>query len=125
MGSPDADSSSARRSVLGVLAVTVVFVLLASSALLRSSIVLDPTVAVGMLVLFGGLVGVLLWRRGRTPEEPAEASEEDSNVWDAIPSWQYEGRHVESGGLARSEQERALQDIQQQAEELSEDPSEE
>ncbi|SFR33381.1 hypothetical protein [Halogeometricum limi] len=38
------------------------------------------------------------------------------SVWDAIPRWQYDGRHVESGGLTRSEQEDALADVQRQAE---------
>lgn len=44
-----------------------------------------------------------------------EAGEDDGGtVWDAIPDWQYDGRHVESGGLARDEQERALRDVQEQ-----------
>jgi len=37
------------------------------------------------------------------------------SVWNAIPSRQYEGRHVESGGLARGEQEAAIEEIQQDA----------
>ena len=39
----------------------------------------------------------------------------DGTVWDAIPSWQYGGRHAESGGIARDEQERALRDIEERA----------
>jgi len=33
---------------------------------------------------------------------------DDGTVWDAIPERQYGGRHAESGGIARQEQERAL-----------------
>ena len=39
-------------------------------------------------------------------------------VWDAILSWQYGGRHVESGGLTRDEQEGALEEIRAQAAEI-------
>ncbi|MCU4925405.1 hypothetical protein OB905_05300 [Halobacteria archaeon AArc-dxtr1] len=46
---------------------------------------------------------------------------DDTSVWDAIPSWQYGGRHVESGGLARGEQEQALEEIQEQAAEIERD----
>ncbi|SFR35308.1 hypothetical protein SAMN04487947_0298 [Halogeometricum rufum] len=45
----------------------------------------------------------------------ADRGEGDS-VWEAIPRWQYDGRHVESGGLTRGEQETALADVEQQAE---------
>jgi hypothetical protein len=38
-----------------------------------------------------------------------------SDVWEFVPSWQYTGRHVESGGLARDEQERALAEVEEQA----------
>ena len=37
------------------------------------------------------------------------------SVWNAIPSRQYDGRHAESGGLARGEQEAAIEEIQEQA----------
>ncbi|WP_128478372.1 hypothetical protein [Halorussus pelagicus] len=49
-----------------------------------------------------------------------ESSDGDSGgtVWDAIPSWQYRGRHVDSGGVTRDEQERALGEVQRHAEEL-------
>lgn len=43
----------------------------------------------------------------------------DHSVWDVIPSWQYTGRHVESGGLSREEQERALREVQDEADEIS------
>jgi len=35
--------------------------------------------------------------------------------WNAIPDWQYDGRHVESGGLTRGEQEQALEEINEDA----------
>lgn len=41
--------------------------------------------------------------------------DERGSVWDAIPRWQYDGLHVESGGLTRSEQEAALADVERQA----------
>lgn len=41
---------------------------------------------------------------------------EDGSVWAAIPSRQYEGRHAESGGIARAEQEQALEELQDQEE---------
>ncbi|MCW8171891.1 hypothetical protein [Natrialba swarupiae] len=112
-----------------LLGVAVVFVLLGSSALLRTPSLVSPTTAVGVVAVLAGLVAVLLWRRpgpgagvdsAGTDSSDDDAS--DSGVWNAIPRWQYEGRHVESGGLARGEQEQALADIQRQADELSDDP---
>ena len=49
-----------------------------------------------------------------TETEPSD--EGDGSVWDFIPGRQYSGRHAESGGIARGEQERALQDIERKAE---------
>ena len=60
------------------------------------------------------LVVVLLLRN-----RPGVDDGEPHDVWDAIPSWQYTGRHVESGGLARDEQERAVADVERQAAEQS------
>jgi len=45
-------------------------------------------------------------------------SEADESVWGAIPARQYEGRHAESGGITREEQEDALEDVQEQASEM-------
>lgn len=50
--------------------------------------------------------------------EDDEGTDHADDVWDLIPSWQYEGRHVESGGLSRDEQERSLADVQRQAEQV-------
>lgn len=47
-------------------------------------------------------------------------SDDDGDVWDAIPGSQYDGRHAESGGLTRGEQEAAIRDVAEQAEELDE-----
>ncbi|MFC6904025.1 hypothetical protein [Halalkalicoccus tibetensis] len=44
----------------------------------------------------------------------------DGSVWNAIPDRQYGGRHVESGGLTREEQERSIEEVQRQAEETME-----
>ena len=60
------------------------------------------------------------WLRARRTSEEGGGDEADAEgdgtVWDAIPSWQYGGLHVESGGTTRDEQERALGDVQRQAE---------
>ncbi len=82
--------------------------------LLVSSVggVLFEHVGVGIAIALCLTLIVLLLRR-----RPGSDEGETHDVWDVIPSWQYAGRHVESGGLARNEQERALADVQQQAEE--------
>jgi uncharacterized alpha-E superfamily protein len=59
-------------------------------------------------VVVVSLTAAVVTARRRRPES--------SDVWEVIPSWQYTGRHVESGGLARDEQEAALADIEEQAE---------
>lgn len=43
------------------------------------------------------------------------SSTESESIWNAIPNWQYDGRHAESGGLTRGEQEQALQKIHDDA----------
>lgn len=67
-----------------------------------------------LLSAFLGIAGLVtagvLYRHARRETTDGES------VWDAIPEWQYEGRHVESGGLARGEQEQALREIQDRAE---------
>lgn len=110
---------------LGRVATIVTVVLLGSSLFVRSTSIVDPVTVIGGSIVFSALAIGLEWRRSAT-DDPASADESEdedrSNVWDAIPSRQYGGRHVESGGIARGEQERALQDIQRQADELSEEP---
>ena len=129
MARSETDSTDGGRSSLWPLAVGLAFVLLGSSLLLRSSVAVEPSLAAVGLATLAVVAAVLFVRRtgtaGSDHDEDDTVEDADSSVWDAIPSWQYEGRHVESGGLARSEQEQALRDIQKQADELSDDPPEE
>jgi hypothetical protein len=67
---------------------------------LRVGWVVEMGVAVSICV--AGAVGLVMWA--------ADGDGEDS-VWNVIPDRQYEGRHAESGGIARAEQERALDDL--------------
>ncbi|WP_440766637.1 hypothetical protein [Natronorubrum sp. DTA7] len=130
MKTPDTSSESRAGSGrrLRRLAIVAVFVLLGSSLLVRMTSVVDPVLAGGVLAVLAVLgVVVVLSSVGSSAEthggdESGDADDGESDVWDAIPSWQYGGRHVESGGLARGEQEQALRDIQQQADDLSEEP---
>lgn len=112
----ESDQEAASRSWLSQSLLVVVVVLLGSTVLIPLAGA-DPILVGGILALLVGVaIGVLWWR---ADDRSAEASEtEDASVWNAIPSWQYSGRHVESGGLARGEQEEALADVQQQAEEI-------
>lgn len=133
MGRPntESESTSVRSSRARRVALAGAIVLLGSSVFLRSSSIgLDVFGLAGSALLAGaGLVLLaLLWSSGDAVDADRSARDEaddgDSSVWNAIPPWQYEGRHAESGGLARGEQERALQEIQREAEELSDDSSE-
>ena len=89
------------------------FVILALWLLVGS--VLTPlfgwTVALAVAVVAGLAAAVLLRRH-------AAGTELRGSVWDAIPSRQYAGRHAESGGLARDDQERALERTREAAEEM-------
>ena len=38
----------------------------------------------------------------------------DGGAWDAIPEWQYDGRFAEAGGLTRSEQEAAIEELREE-----------
>ncbi|AXR80137.1 hypothetical protein [Natrarchaeobaculum sulfurireducens] len=124
----ETDPTDGGRSSLWPLAVGLAFVLLGSSLLVRSPAAVEPSLAAVGLATLAVVAALLFARRtgtaGSGHDDDDTVEDEDSSVWDAIPSWQYEGRHVESGGLARSEQEQALQDIQKQADELSNDPPE-
>ncbi|WP_424016728.1 hypothetical protein ACOZ4N_12630 [Halorientalis pallida] len=51
-----------------------------------------------------------------TESDDAGRGDDTGSVWDFIPGRQYSGRHAESGGIARGEQERALRDIERKAE---------
>lgn len=52
---------------------------------------------------------------GAVDADDGDADSGGNSVWNAIPSRQYTGRHVESGGLARDDQEKALAEIEEQA----------
>ncbi|QLG26022.1 hypothetical protein HUG10_18290 [Halorarum halophilum] len=86
------------------------FVVLALFLLLGSSAIAlfywRPLLAAVIVVVVAAVLSKLRSSRG---------SDGTRSVWNAIPSWQYSGRHVESGGLTRDEQERALQDVQREA----------
>lgn len=73
----------------------------------RLALVLVATALVGLLALAADRV--------RTAAGDA-ASRGDGDGWSLIPNRQYEGRHAESGGIARGEQERALREIEEDAE---------
>ena len=40
-------------------------------------------------------------------------ADRSGDAWDGVPSWQYAGRYVELGGLTRSEQEEAIDEVHQ------------
>ncbi|NGM68616.1 hypothetical protein G6M89_06265 [Natronolimnobius sp. AArcel1] len=140
--SPDSDADSAataspRRSWFRRVGLAAVAVLLVTSVLMRSSVIDSGSLSDPASVLLAGtavlvLLAVLWSSRSSSDETPDQDQGRDrdgddggdSSVWNAIPSWQYGGRHVESGGLARGEQEQALQEIQEQADELEESPRE-
>jgi hypothetical protein len=64
---------------------------------------------------------LLSWLCSRLGSDDGEdGGADEGSVWDAIPSWQYEGRLAESGGITRGEQERALTDIERRAKEIDE-----
>lgn len=61
------------------------------------------------------IVAAVLVAVGRSRSRASDANSEGGSVWEAIPSWQYDGRHAESGGLARGDQEAALAEVEEQA----------
>ncbi len=85
------------------LAVALFAVMVLPSGLFGGS----PALA-GLVVAALAAVAVLARRRAG-PRDPG------ASVWELVPSWQYEGRHVESGGLTRDEQERAIEAVREQA----------
>ncbi|QSX00753.1 hypothetical protein [Haloterrigena alkaliphila] len=135
MDSSDAavESTDRSRSSWAVIPAVVLAVLLGSSLLFLVTSLVESSVAVGGIVILALAAAGALWRRAVAPTADTDDPSSDvdagdrsggdgteSNVWNAIPPWQYDGRHVESGGLTRGEQERALHEIQRQADELDE-----
>ena len=94
-------------SSLGKGVLTVLAVLLLLGPVIAALASLLPPVAAVLAVV--GLSIIIYVRVVGSDDEGGDS------VWNAIPSRQYDGRHVESGGLARSEQEDALEEIQQDA----------
>ena len=89
----------------GMLTVLAALLLLAPVIAAPASLL--PPLAVGV-VLVG--LSILLYIRVAGSDDEGGGS-----VWNAIPRRQYDGRHVESSGLARGEQEAAIEEIQQDA----------
>jgi hypothetical protein len=48
------------------------------------------------------------------------SDDDGAGFWDRISGRQYTGRHAEAGGVTRQEQEDAIEEVQQQVEELEE-----
>jgi len=94
-------------SSLSTAVVTVLAVLLLLAPVIAAPASLLPPVA-ALLAVVG--FSVLLYVRVSSSDD-----EDGGSVWNAIPRRQYDGRHAESGGLARGEQEAAIEEIQQDA----------
>ncbi|ELZ22889.1 hypothetical protein C477_03704 [Haloterrigena salina JCM 13891] len=123
MSSPDAalDPESTRsRSRWSAIAAVIGTLVFGSAIVGLSASVLEAPVAVGAVAVLVLLAVALAWRRAATAGETAADDEEIRDVWNAIPPWQYDGRHAESGGLTRGEQESTLREIQQRADDLEE-----
>ena len=93
-------------SSLGKGVVTVLAALLLLAPVIAAPASLLPPVA-ALLAVVG--FSILLYAYVVSSDEGG------GSVWNVIPSRQYDGRHAESGGLARGEQEAAIEEIQQDA----------
>lgn len=92
------------------------------AALFAFLIVGAPAVAflpVEVNVILLGTIGLLLlvWATGK-----GESDDGETDTWHAIPSWQYTGRHAETGGIAREEQERSIRQAREKVEILDDVP---
>lgn len=111
----DGNVDAFRPRVLLILAAAVS--LLTPVILVASWIVVTWAGWSATLVLGGVVVSASIVLLGRAqPVDRADA--ERGTVWNAIPPWQYDGRHVESGGTTREEQERAVGEIRSDADAL-------
>lgn len=68
------------------------------------------------LMVIGTIIGRYVCSLLSSTESRDSSDDGSDSVWNAIPGRQYDGRHAESGGLARGEQEQALQEIHEEAE---------
>ncbi|MBX0285793.1 hypothetical protein [Haloarcula salinisoli] len=98
------DLSLSQRTVQYFVAagVTWFFALAAFGLLTTFTDVAIRTALVATVVAW--LVVTVLWVRRL-------GGDDDATTWDAIPEWQYNGRFAEAGGLTRSEQEAALDEL--------------
>lgn len=109
------DSNGPRPRVLLILAAATS--LLTPVVLVTSWIVVTWVGWTVALVLGGVAVSTSIVLLGRA--QPVEPPDDDRrSVWSAIPSWQYDGRHVESGGVTREEQERAVETVKSEGDAL-------
>lgn len=68
-------------------------------------------------VLAGAIVvGTVVALSARSVDESDESG---GSVRELTPDRQYGGRHVESGGLSREEQERSIEEVERRAEEMT------
>ena len=68
------------------------------------------------LVVIGTISGRYILSLLSSDESRDSADDGSDSVWNAIPDRQYDGRHAESGGLTRGEQEQAITEIHEEAE---------
>jgi hypothetical protein len=53
-------------------------------------------------------------------DDDRSGDDDDGTVWDAMPDWAYgSGGRLQGGDLARDEQERAVEEVAEQGEKLS------
>ena len=69
-----------------------------------------------VVVLFPAVVFLVVTAVVYRKRSTARSEDVGRSIWDAIPRWQYTGRHVESGGITRDGQEQALEEIRERAE---------
>jgi hypothetical protein len=98
-----------------------------ATALLLVSLLLGPIVASvpwnleeRLGIAIGGatlalVVSLLLHRLGSAVRGPSGAAASEGDGWSLVPDRQYEGRFAEAGGIARSEQEASLREVDEQA----------
>jgi|GEM_PF-1628194 len=66
------------------------------------------------LLLVGIVIVSIVVAHHRTEQRTGEGE----GVWNHIPDWQYEGRFAEAGGLTRSEQSDAIENVSDRAKEI-------
>jgi hypothetical protein len=100
-------SPSGRTRQFLVAAVVLVFFVGPVVAAILSVLGLPVLQAFGVTIV-GGLAVALVWVRWLGGDG------DDGSAWAAIPEWQYNGRFAEAGGLTRSEQEQAIEELREE-----------